>query len=255
MTVLPIRWQGRSRLERLRAELAGRCENWLDEWSASARDCRVELDLETPRAQSRSASMASHWQELRAGEACLRFALPAAAFELWGKRLLGTSEADATGLAEGVGRRAFAGLAQAIMGATEAQPARIERPSSQQLDSRHGVAAMVVTLAGVSMSLYLDAAVCDRLAPLTAPAAVPLTRREAAVGAGEIAFLATLDLGQSALEQTLNLRPGEIIKTAMRLDAPLQLRAMSGDAVLSATLTHHDGARALRVVALSRQHS
>lgn len=248
MATLPLRWQGRSRLARLRAEVEGRCARWLDEWSAAARDCAVEALEESAPADPRGAG--GHWQELRAGAATARFSLPGPAFELWGQRLLG-ADGEADGLAEALGRRAFAALAQALLSAPQAAPARIERPHPRELEPRHGVAALALQLAGVRLRLYLDPAACDLLAPLPAPAPATLSPRAGALAQATVELTATLDLGRGALGQALNLRPGEILKTGLRLDAPLQLRAAGDVPVLSATLTQHEGARALRVVQLT----
>lgn len=253
MAVLPLRWQSRSRLERVRAEVEGRCESWLGEWSAGARDRSVQVADAADEGACAPAS--EQWQELRAGDACLRLRLPANAFAEWGRRLLDTREHEAAGLAEGIGRRAFAALAQGLLGVQGEMPVAIERPASAELASRHGVAALQALVAGVRIGLYFDARACDRLAPLPAPAAVALIPRSAAIGAGEIALVATLDLGYSPLEQALSLRPGEIIKTGLRLDAPVRLRTPSGEPVLDATLIQRDGARALRVVAPFRQQT
>lgn len=252
MATLPLRWQGRSRLQRLRAEVEGRCARWLDEWSAAARDCAVDALEDAGAADPRGA--AGHWQELRVGAAGLRFSLPATAFERWGQRLLG-AEGEAGGLAEALGRRAFIALAQTLLSAPQAAPARIERPHPRELDPRHGVAPMALHLAGVRLHLYLDPGACDLLAPMPAPASAALSARAQALAGAQVELSATLDLGRSALGQTLNLRPGEILKTGLRLDAPLQLHAANGAPVLSATLTQHEGARALRVVQLTARRT
>lgn len=254
MAVLPLRWQSRSRLQRVRAEVEGRCESWLGEWSVGAHDRSVQVG-DPADQEMRPPATGGQWRELRAGDACLRLLLPANAFADWGRRLLDTSEHEAVGLAEAIGRRAFAALAQTLLGVPGGTPVAIERPAPAELASRHGVAALQVTVAGVRVCVYFDAGACDRLAPLPPPPAVALVPRSAAIGAGEVALVATLDLGHSPLEQALSLRPGEIIKTGLRLDAPVRLRTPSGEPLLDATLTQRDGARALRVVASFRQQT
>jgi hypothetical protein len=243
--LLPVRWHGASRLARLRSLLSARGGEWLREWSSdkSALDFSLEpLD---------SGVGAGQWFATRASGGAVHACMASAAFDQLGRRLLGSNESDTLGLAAGVGRRAWSDLMRAWFAAASEADALSDAaaPSERALAVRHGVVGLLVQVAGVRIALYLDA-----LVPVDKPAAaLALSKRSDAMTQAEVGLEVVLDLGMAEIGQAFDLRPGEIIRTAVKLDTALTLRSTTGAVLARGQLIAQDGQRAIRISSISMQ--
>lgn len=243
MSVVPFRWQSATRATQVRDLVFARSQDWLKQWSAGS----ATLTVVVQSAQSGPASMASErWYRTEAvgGTVYLRTAGNAA--EQLGCRLAGVISPDAQALARGVGNRALADLAKSLSG-SEATPGAMEaKPADILLQARSGVVALRWSLDSVTVELYLDAQWCDAVLPHQRPTGEKLAARSEAILPAQMTLQAQLDLGEVALEETLTLRPGEIIKTNVPLDKAISVRSHSGETVFTGTLVAADGHRAVR---------
>jgi len=252
MAVVPFRWQGATRIEQLRSLLSTRAREWVSQWSVPGLEADSDI---TELAEPAADRTADRWYEVVAKAGALRICVPTHAFEQLGCRLVGAMTSDTNDMAEGIGRRALTDLARSLTNGSGEEGTLVEgkRPGMTSLDSRCGVAGFLWTFAGLRVSLFLDAALCDALVPRGLPASPPLTARAEAILSGEVTLTAVLDLGHASLEDTVTLRPGEIIKTNTKLDANVSLQSESGEIVASGMLVAADGYRALRCERTSRR--
>jgi hypothetical protein len=248
MTVVPFRWQGRSRIEHLRALVAARSQEWLEQWASGSPTLEVAA-LADAVPETR---VSDRWYRLAGASGAVCARATSTTLELLGCRLAGIVTPDASGLASGVGRRALADLLKALAGSGGLMEEHAVRPEDAVLRARAGVAGLLWSLEGIRIELYLDAGLCEVLHPVPRPAATGLVARSDAILPGELALHAVLDLGGAALEDTLVLRPGEIIKTSAKLDSVVSVRSQAGDTLFSAVLVAADGHRALRCMRNSR---
>lgn len=248
--VLPLRWHGASRLARLRSLLSARAGQWLRDWASDG--AALDLGLEPLD----TGVGAGQWFETRGDGGAVRACMAASAFDQLGRRLLGAAESDQLGLAEGVGRRAWCDLMRAWFAAASDAEAAIETaaPDPRALAARHGVAGVLLQVAGIRIALYLDPGVCDALVPVERPvAALALSRRGEAMHQAQVGLEVALDLGSAEIGQAFDLRPGEIIRTAVKLDTALILRSATGAALAHGQLIARDGKRAMRISTISKQ--
>lgn len=254
MAVFPLRWQGRRRSEQLRELIEERCATWRHAWAvASAPACELGVLQSDVPVLTRAGD---RWFGASSGDGHLFVRLSGNSLAMLGGQLLGLDASGAAGLAEGVGRRAMTDLARTLANAGTTPP-RVElldaRPEAA-LSARHGVLSLAWQSGAVRAELHFDAALCDALLPRATTGAPPLSPRQDAVRGESLALDAVLDLGAAGLNDVLALRPGEVIKTAVRLDAPLQVRLPDGRRVFSGALLAEQGQRALRCTEIPQEN-
>lgn len=245
MEVLPFRWQGVSRVERLRALVLEQSRSWLRGWSAVAEPAVCIVDI-LPAQRHADSRASDRWFTIEGAMGSLWLRTSPDAIEQLGRCLAGTHASDGHGLAAGIGKRALADLAGQL--ARSDGPGDFElstRPSPGTLDVRHGVAGFSCAFHSARFELFFDAGLCDALAP-PATSSADLTPRAEAIRPAEITLHAVLDLGLASLEDTLVLRPGEVIKTAIALSQSVSVQSGSGETLFVGALVAHDGHRALR---------
>lgn len=250
MEVLPLRWQGATRIESLRRIVAERAGDWVAQWSVQ--NGRTELSVETLGAGRPDAVGATTgWYGLRDEQAALSLRVCERTFERIGAAFAGIAVADNCGLASGLGRRAIEAFARALLPASGAVWARSDvPPQAQDTGSRHGAVGFQLAVAAIDLELRLNAALCTRLSsPVDAPGPKLVPRGEA-IGAVDATFDAVLDLGRVALSDSLAFVPGDVIRTSVPIGAGLRLVAERGDDVLAGVLTAEEGHRALKVTNL-----
>lgn len=245
MAVLPFRWQGAARVELIRSRMAASAAQSLRGWTASTIECELRPE--------RSDADFGEWYALDgdAGRAIL--AMPHGAFSRLGCGLVGLAEPDDLGLAAGVGRRAALDLLQSMTGlASPRGLTAMDAPQAAALQARHGIASFLWEIMGLRLAIYLDARLCEALAPSHPAPGVKLHRREEVVMPEQVALRAVLDLGHAALEDTLNLKPGDVIRTGARLDAKVRLKADEAGISLEGALSAAGDRRAFRFLSVSQ---
>lgn len=241
MTVLPFRWQGNARLQQLRALLAARAGECLRGWAGA--QAQVEID---PAGWAETAACDS-WHALRTPSGTLAVGVRHGTWEQWGSQLAGVAAADGLGMAAGIGRRAVADMLRAAIRApADCEFVDTDAPDPRAMEDRFGAADFECRAPGLHARLILDAGLCEALAPRQPLVAGPLASRSEAILPVDIALEAFLDLGHASLEQTMGLRPGDVIKTGIALDSAIRLKSASGAVVVSGALVSSEGRRALR---------
>jgi hypothetical protein len=243
MSVVPFRWQGTTRANQLRELVLARSQDWLKQWSTGSATLNVAVLSE----QGAPDSLASdRWYRIEAPRGILHLRTSGNAAEQLGCRLAGVVSPDARALARGVGDRALADLAKSLSGSESTPGAMSAKPADVILQARSGVVALRWSLDGVAVELYFDAAWCDAMLPSQRPSTERLVARTEAILPAQMQLQAELDLGEVALEETLTLRPGEIIKTNVPLDRSISVRSQTGETLFTGALVGADGHRAVR---------
>lgn len=255
MVVLPLRWQGRRRSEQLRTLLAGRCGEWRQAWGvATAPTCDLDLPGQEASALARAGET---WLEARTTHGSLYLRMAHGAQQALGAHLLGLDASGSAGLAEAIGQRAVADLARTLA-ATDASPPRVEvldaRPTAG-LTTRNGTLQLAWTLGTARADVFAEASLCEALLPATREPTSVLVPRPDAIRSESITLDAVLDLGMAGLQDVLALRPGEVFKTRLRLDAPVQARLPDGRAAFSGALLAEQDQRALRCIDIPRRET
>lgn len=241
MAVVPFRWQGNARLQQLRALLSSRAGECLRGWAGA--QAQVEID---PAGWAQTAACDS-WHALRTPSGTLAIGVQRGAWERWGSQLVGAGTADGLGIAAGIGRRAAADmLREAIRAPADCEFADTEAPDPRSMEARFGAAEFECRAPGLHARLVLDAGLCEALVPRQPLDTGSLASRSEAILPTDIALEAFLDLGHTSLEQTVGLRPGDVIKTGIPLDSAIRLKSASGAVVVSGALVSSEGLRALR---------
>ncbi|MGH8076443.1 MAG: hypothetical protein ACREPE_03830 [Lysobacter sp.] len=245
MSVVPFRWQGVTRVERLRERTLAQSLVWLRNWAASPEPAACTVDgLSAQRHADAKAS--DQWLSVTGEHGTLWMRAAPNAAEQLGRCLAGTRVADNQGLAAGIGRRALADLATQLVGGGAAGDFKdTSRPAAGALDVRHVVAGFAWVLDDARFELYFDAGLCDALMPVTTKS-IDLTSRTEAIRPAQVTLHAVLDLGLTNLEDTLVLRPGEVIKTGIALNQSVSVQTESGETLFVGALVAHEGHRALR---------
>lgn len=240
MKVVPIRWLGAGRADELRALVAGRMTRWLASWSRTAErsECQVEL-----LADGSALVGGGEWLAQSGTHGTLWLRSSEETLERFGCRLLSMEVSDGHGIASRVGRRALAELA-AQLTASNSELRSVPRPSDE-LAPRRGVASFACRIDRLRFELHVDDALGAFLLP-KAGKQVALIPRLEAIGQSKVELNAVLELGAMKLEDTIVLRPGEVIKTQVPLDRPIAVRNGDGQTVFIGTLVAADGHRALR---------
>ena len=245
--VVPIRWQGASRMKSLSDLVRKQSLTWLQDWAAAPGEAKCVVEC-FPLDRQTVARTGCGWLSMAGAQGMLWWRTSPGTLEQIGRCLVGARETDGLGLAAGIGRRALRDLSMHWTGAGRTIDLDSElRPDADTLDARHGVAGFSWALGGVRAELYFDSALCAALAPsTTAPA--ELTSRSEAIGPARLTLHAVLDLGIASLEDTLVLRPGEVIRTRIALNQPVRVQTESGDTVFAGALVASEKHRALRFI-------
>lgn len=247
MSVVPFRWQGKTRSEQIRALVHSRGREWMRNWCAGPSDFELAvLVMDRPDSGRNS----DRWYQLNTSAGALTMRVPSSAFGQLGARLAGVIASDSAGFAAGIGERALCGLGQVVANAGSAEPlGRLAaRPSPEALEARCGAVALLWSMESLHIELFLDARLCDALLPVRTVTSQSLAPRASAIGAAEVSLEAMLDLGAIALADAHLLKPGEVLKTRVPLDAQIAVRSSSGATVFTGVLAASDGQRALRFV-------
>jgi hypothetical protein len=248
--VLPLRWQGASRVERMRALVAERIDAWIAQWAAPG-VVQTAIVVESLGGQRPEISAPDiRWYALRDAGGTLTLRIAGAGFEHLGCKLVGIVASDDAGMAAGIGQRALTDLARAFFAASA--PASLtavqSMPAAEEIGLRYGATGLQIAIGTIRIELHFDAALCSALLPAAMPPAMPLTALREAVRPIDATFDAVLDLGQTALSDSMSLRPGEVLKTSIPIGAGIRIKTGDGADILSGTLVVEDGHRALKVV-------
>lgn len=163
--------------------------------------------------------------------------------------LVGVGTDQAGALARYVGEEALEDLVQRLRGGGKERSRSvdaIELPASL-LDPRLGAVIVNVRLSGFHLQVYLARVLVDQFAPPAKSAGMTLESRRKAIGAATARLVASLDLGEIALSELSDLRPGDVIVTHAALETPAALSTNGAGAVriAHAVLGEHGGRRAL----------
>ena len=245
MSVVPFRWQGVTRVEQLRALVLTQSCAWLSNWAATSEPVGCTVDgLSAQRHVDTKGG--DRWFSITGALGTMWLRTSHNTAEQLGRCLAGTRVADGQGLATGIGQRALADLAMQLSGGGSTGDLHdVSRPSNVELDARHGVAGFTWALEDARFELYFDAGMFDALVPIAMLPADLMPRIEA-IRPAQVTLRAVLDLGLASLEDTMVLRPGEVIKTNIALNQPVSVQTEFGESVFIGTLVAHDGYRALR---------
>lgn len=247
--VLPLRWQGAARIDRMRALVAERAKDWLAQWAAPG--AQLAVDVESLGGQRPEISAQDiRWYALRGASGALTLRVAGAAFEHLACKLVGIVASDDAGMAAGIGERALTDLARAFFAANapSSLTAVSGMPAAEEIGLRYGAVGVQVAIGTIRIELHFDAALCAALLPIDLTAGAPLVTLREAVKPVDATFDAVLDLGQTALSDSLSLRPGEVLKTSIPIGGGIRIKAGDGSDILSGTLVVEDGHRALKVV-------
>lgn len=248
MSVLPLRWQGASRIDALRMLVEQRVDEWLSHWflAVKAPGATVEL-IGGPRMEAVSSD--ARWYVLREGDAALHVRLGAGTIEHLGCRLVCIAVADDAGLAAGIGLRAVSALASSLFGSTVTRSLEPLNgtPGAADVGVRHGAVALQIAVGTLCFDLHASAALCARLSPAKAGQCSALVPRRDAIGPVDATLDAMLDLGQVSLADSLSLKPGEVLKTTIPVGADLRLLSPNGEEILAGTLVADGAHRALKL--------
>lgn len=247
--VLPLRWQGAGRIERMRALVAERASGWIAQWAAPG--AQPAIEVETLGAQRPEITATDiRWYALRDASGALTLRITGAGFEHLGCKLAGIVASDDVGMAAGIGQRALTDLARAFFAASapSSLTAVSGMPKAEEIGLRYGALGVQIAIGTIKIELHFDAALFAVLLPVGATAAAPLTALREAVKPLDATFEAVLDLGQAALADSLSLKPGEVLKTSIPVGAGIVIKAGDGTDIFSGTLVAEDGHRALKIV-------
>jgi hypothetical protein len=245
MAILPFRWQTKHRAEQVRVLLASRAEQWCSEWSGH-RSLEVVVSVASP--EQKESVRLGQWYALRTKEGVLHVNARSFAFGWLGCLLTNSRDENDSGIAQGVGRRALMDLIMVLSsGASDDQIVRLDlAPGRDVIGLNRGVVHLRCLMAGAQMDVYVDAALCNFLVPALPESKQALTPLQEAILPGEIDLDIVLDLGSASIEDTLTLKPGEVVKTSIRVDSIVHATFGDSHPVFSAKLVADGGHRALR---------
>lgn len=247
--VLPLRWQGAARIDRMRSLVAERANDWIAQWAAPGAQLAIEVQsLGGQRPEISTQDI--RWYALRAASGALTLRVVGAAFEHLGCKLVGIVASDDAGMAAGIGERALTDLVRAFFAADAPSSLTAVQgmPAPEEIGLRYGAMGMQVAIGAIRVELHFDAPLCAALLPIDATAGAPLTTLREAVRPVDATFDAVLELGQTALSDSVSLRPGDVLKTSIPVGGGIRIKAGDGSDILSGTLVVEDGHRAIKVV-------
>jgi hypothetical protein len=141
-------------------------------------------------------------------------------------------------LGERLGRRALQGLLGQWLGADASHD--VEPPSPEDLQVRFGGLRFQLRGENFHADLVVDAALCDRLAPVTSNAQPALVPRAAAQGGESMALQVRLDLGEASLADAHALQVGDVLVSGTRLDSTFELIHPDASVLALGRLRRHD---------------
>lgn len=231
-----IGWIGEARRRALSAWLERELAAWWSDWST--------LDLTPALASDVDDQDLASW--LCGGETV---AVGSDGALVLAGALVGVGTQDPGALAQYIGEEALGDLVQRLCGTQPPVVPRIaERAalSASITDTRLGAVVLTARMADFQLAVHVSRSVVDRVAPPAASRHVPLAGRRAAISEATVLLTATLDLGDIALAELADLRPGDVIATHALLDTlPSLITRSDGTRIASARLGAHEGRRAL----------
>lgn len=241
MTAQLIRWQGPTRSEALRSAVSLRVQHWLQQWAVAPDDLHVCL-------QEASVSDIAGWHSAHAVDgACALVGLSRTELAQLGSLLAGAPlriAADSE-LARAVGSGALKALFADLLD----EPCEIQTVAEVPMSAasaRHGWVALQVRSGAMDLVLLIDPVLCDRIDP-PRRAATALQPRHTALAASQATLTARLDLGSVDVALVSSLRPGDVLRTSVPLDALLSLSAGHGPVVSRGRLALLDQHKAITV--------
>lgn len=245
MSVVPLFWQGATRKRKLLELLQPRLDAWLLAWNAN-RELTASME---PVDAIGGAQATEAWHVFGTKAAGVVLRAGRDTDTRLGCALMGLRQSDSQGLATGIGRRAICDLVSTLLQikADGIQMEALSRPDPIAIDPKHGVAAFDCLIGNTAFRFHFDVATCRSLLPHHAPnEASNLVPRRQAVIPINVQLRAILDLGELTLQEGISLRPGEILKTGLRLDSSVRLETEQGQPVSTGVLKAIDGNRAVQ---------
>lgn len=240
MTSQLIRWYGPGRREALRAAVAARLQLWLQQWALTPEGLSVQL--------STGAIDSGAWQRCTGADGANAWAgLGRTDLAQLGSLLANAPLRHATDYehARAVGTDALQAMFASLLEHASTQRPEAALPDGALVE-RHGWVALDVCWAAFTFVLLMDPALCDQLAPPQRKSA-GLTRRASALGPSRATLTARLDLGSVDVALVSSLRPGDVLRTSVPLDALLSLAAAEGRTVSTGRLALLDQHKAITV--------
>jgi hypothetical protein len=248
MAVLPLRWQGASRVQHLREIVLEHARRWAVQWMPTP--LHSDVVVETLRGQrSEIVDIDTRWYALQHAGAALSLRVSRTTFEDIGCAMTGLGAADDAGLAVGLGVRALTDLARGVFTTNVSEPlaALQGAPATAAIGLRHGAAGFEITVDDIRFELHFDAALCATLLPSKTTISEKPTARHEAIAQLDASFDAVLDLGHIALADTVRFVPGDVLKTSVPIGADMRLVTANGGEILRGALVENDGRRALKI--------
>lgn len=245
MTVLPFRWQGRSRTEQLRTVVASRSGQWRTGWlEQDGPEILVTVVPATEASDERSGP----WYALETTVGTLRIDARSLDPERLGRILAGVAEGSDAGLAEAIGRRALSDLIRSIGGGTECdQITKLDIAPGRDVTAPHcGVVHLRWSMADITMDVFVDAALCDAWAPTVRDGGPVLASLRGSILLAQVELDVVLDLGAASIGDTLTLRPGDVIRTSAPVSALVHAKLGDSRSVFVAKLVADGRHRALQ---------
>lgn len=232
--VLPLRWLGRTRRARIEAALQPRIDTWARGW------CRAQPQLASDDALQPDMD----WSTASAGDGSIALGVAPCDWALLGAVLLGCPVDGAGPLAEAVAKRAVAELLEALSGSAATQN---EGRSPAVLAPRAGGATFALEVSDVALSIHLDAKACADVVPAASATPRALVSRREAVAPLSAPLQVTLPLGHLPLEHLAQLKPGDVLRTSIRVGGLVQLAADDGTIARTGHLVADGDHRAIRI--------
>ena len=243
MNVRVYGWLSEAQRSEIRAVLQSGLDRWKDTWCADSTADKWIVEFEAPATDP---SPMLHWFHAAGSTGGCWLGLPAQAHRDLGARLCHIGVPDSKGLAEHVGREAFAALLS-VWGFDGVAEAAIP-PSSTA--NRKGAWLRLSGFPVGAVRAYMDTEAVSGLLgrPLSvSPTNSSMVKRQEAVALVEIPLRTELSLGSIDLKDGLTLRVGDVLKTNAKLDDEIHLLGAAGQKCANGILTMADGAKALRI--------
>lgn len=241
MAVRRLRWQGPVRTQACRQRLLERIEGWRRDWFVG--DELIDAVAVEPGA----GEAARVWRGVRHAGASLWFAAGARDAALLGAALAGQGAPDGIGLAGRLAERALDDLLVRLLGGASGLPESLDEPEACDLAPRHGAIGFALSGPLSGSRLFLDASLCDAIAPRERTLRETLTPLHQAVQSETATFEATLSLGEQSLSESLALHVGDVLLAGPLAGAQVRLQSASGQAFACGALVRSGERRALKL--------
>lgn len=228
-------WVGPSRARAVRAAARARLDAWRRGWLGE--DTALELC-----ATDSDGGAGTAWRRLSSGEGVAYVRAEVTDARALGQRLVGTVATRDAQLAERLGSRCLSDLLEALAGA----PGVEQEGISPRLGRSRGV-GVALECADVCLELHLDSALCDALVPRTR-APRTLARRSDAIGTLSADLNVVLDLGALKLGDVASLKPGDLLKSSVRVGSLVAVTRPDGSVVRTGQLAAANGHRAVTII-------